>query len=95
MTQKVRFKNLEQFGFGPNVMRKTKICIKCNQIVGFPAKICPQCGEKMPKETLFDRYKRKHISCPDCDTVLAADSKFCPNCGKAVMKNAVSKPEND
>lgn len=33
------------------------------------ADICPECGERLPKETLFDRYKRKHKCCPDCDTV--------------------------
>ncbi len=25
MTQKTRFKNMEDFGYGPNVMRKTKV----------------------------------------------------------------------
>ena len=32
MTRDSRFRNLEQFGFGPNVMKKTKICAKCGQI---------------------------------------------------------------
>ena len=32
MTKEIHFRNLEQFGFGPNVMKKTKVCPKCGQI---------------------------------------------------------------
>ena len=86
MTQKVRFRNLERFGFGPNVMKKLRVCPRCGQMVKSRADICPDCGERLPKETLFDRYKRKHLSCPDCDTVLTADALYCPNCGSMVTK---------
>ena len=88
MTQKTRFKNMEDFGYGPNVMRKTKVCSKCGQVIKATASYCPDCGEQLPKETLFDRYKRQHACCPDCDTVLAADSLYCPNCGKPVLKKS-------
>ena len=37
MTQKVRYKNLEDFGYGPNVMRNTKVC-----------GICAEADEQMP-----------------------------------------------
>ena len=87
MTQKMRFRNLERFGFGPNVMKKTKICVRCGQIVKTRGCACPECGERLPGETLFDRYKRGHRSCPDCDTVLTADARYCPHCGKPVLKN--------
>ena len=86
MTQKVRFKNLEHFGFGPNVMKKLRVCPRCGQMVKSRAGTCPECGEKLPKETLFDRYKRKHLSCPNCDTVLTSDALYCPNCGSMVTK---------
>ena len=86
MTQKVRFRNLERFGFGPNVMKKLRVCQRCGQMVKSRADTCPDCGERLPKETLFDRYKRKHLSCPDCDTVLTADALYCPNCGRMVTK---------
>ena len=33
MTQKTRLKNLEDFGYGPNVMRNTKVCAKCGQVI--------------------------------------------------------------
>ena len=32
MTKEVYFRNLAQYGFGPNVMKKIKICPKCGQI---------------------------------------------------------------
>ena len=85
MTQKVRFKNLERFGFGPNAMKKLRVCPRCGQMVRSRADTCPNCGERMPNETLFDRYKRKHQSCPHCDTVLTDDTLYCPNCGKLVI----------
>lgn len=87
MTQKLRFKNLEKFGFGPNVMKKNKVCPRCARLVGARLSVCPDCNEKLSIETLFDRYKRWHLSCDVCDTVLAPDSRFCSNCGAAVKKN--------
>ena len=87
MTQKRRFRNLERFGFGPNVMKKIKVCVRCGRIVKTKGYVCPECGERLPRETLFDCYKRRHKICPDCDTVLTDDSKFCSNCGKPVFNN--------
>ena len=86
MTQKVRFKILENFGFGPNVMKKSKVCVRCGQLVKTRSAVCPECGEKLPRETLLKRNKKQHICCPDCDTVLTPDSKYCSNCGKNIQK---------
>ena len=94
MTQKVRFKNLERFGFGPNVMKKLRVCPRCGQTVKSRADTCPDCGERLPNETLFDRYKRKHLSCPDCDTVLAPGSLYCPNCGKQILPKAAGNEKS-
>ena len=88
MTQKIRFRNLERFGFGPNVMKKTKICVRCGRIVKTKGYVCPECGERLPRETLFDHYKRQHKCCPECDTVLAPGSLYCPNCGKQILRKA-------
>ena len=88
-TEKLRYKNLADFGFGPNVMKKNKVCAKCGQMVKGRARKCPACGDRMPAETLFDSYKKQHACCPGCDTVLAADSQYCPNCGKPVLKIAL------
>ena len=91
MTQKLRFKNLERFGFGPNVMKKNKVCHRCGRLVGARLANCPDCNEKLSSETLFDRYKRRHMCCSDCDTVLAPGSHYCPHCGKPVIKKAMGE----
>lgn len=92
-TEKLRYRNMEDFGFGPNVMKKTKVCARCGKMVGANDKTCPGCGEKLPGETLFDLYKHQHKCCPDCDTVLSADSQYCPNCGKQVLRKAAGYQE--
>ena len=93
-TEILRYRNMEDYGFGPNVMKKTKVCARCGKMVRANAKTCPDCGEKLPRETLFDRYKRQHKCCPDCDTVLTPDSLYCPNCGKQILRKAVGYQKN-
>ena len=83
------FKKLEKFGFGPNVMKKNKVCLRCGRLVGTRLLVCPDCNEKLSSETLFDRYKRRHLSCSRCDTILTPGSRYCPTCGKSVMAKAV------
>lgn len=85
MTQNMRFEHLEQFGFGPEVMKRTKICFRCAAVFDAAGTSCPDCGETL-SETLFDRYKRQHRCCPDCDTVLAPGSQYCPNCGRPLAR---------
>lgn len=85
--EKIRYRNMEDFGFGPNVMKKTKICAKCGRMAEANARTCPECGERLSGETLFDRYKRQHKCCPDCDTVLTEDAKYCPHCGIQIISN--------
>jgi len=82
MAREIRFRNLEQFGFGPNVMKKTKVCTKCGQIAKTGTILCRTCGAFLPRETLYDRYKRRHTCCIWCGTVLTDDAKYCPQCGK-------------
>jgi RNA polymerase subunit RPABC4/transcription elongation factor Spt4 len=88
---KVKYKNMAVFGFGPLVMKSTKICTYCGLMINAREKTCPECKIKLPRETLFDRCKRSHKSCESCDTVLAEDSNYCPNCGSPVSKGAYEK----
>ena len=88
MTKEIHFRNLEQFGYGPNVMKKTKVCPKCGQIAKKGSFFCRSCGSFLTRETLYDHYRRQHRCCPECDTVLAADSQYCPNCGKQILRKA-------
>ena len=89
MTQKLRFKNLEKFGFGPNVMKKNKVCPRCGRLAAARLRVCPDCDERLSSETLFDCYKRRHLCCADCDTVLTSESCYCSACGKPVMNHAL------
>ena len=84
-TEMLRYNQMEEYGYGPNVMRKNKVCNTCGRIASAKLHSCPACGDVLPSETLFDRYKRHHTCCADCDTVLAPGSLYCPNCGKAVL----------
>ena len=93
MTQKARFRELERYGFGPNVMKKNKVCARCGQAVNAEAADCPNCGEKLRGETLFDRYKQRHACCPACDTVLPRDARFCPHCGLALEPTAAGETQ--
>ena len=84
MTEKSKNLQLEQFGFGPNVMKKLKVCTNCGQIATARSIICTQCGTRLPFATLFDSYRRRHPCCPNCNTVLTAGSNYCPHCGQSV-----------
>ena len=81
-SESIRYEKMEHFGYGPNVMKKIKLCSRCGTIANVKVRICPDCGEQLTNETLYDNYKRQHASCPDCDTVLAPGSRYCPNCGR-------------
>ena len=92
MTQELRFKAMEEFGFGPNVMKNTKVCSQCGQAMKADTAYCSGCGAKLPAETLFDRYKQRHTCCPSCDTVLPSDAYFCPRCGVQLRQMAADSP---
>ena len=84
MTEKAKNLLLEQYGFGPNVMKKTKVCPHCGQLAKVRSMVCSRCGARLSSATLFDSYKRRHPACAHCGTILTADTKFCPQCGKTV-----------
>ena len=82
MTKGIHFRDLEQFGFGPNVMKKIKICPKCGQIAKKYSVFCHSCRAFLTGKTVYDDYRRKHRCCTGCGTVLTADARFCPHCGR-------------
>ena len=91
MTKEIYFRNLEQFGYGPNVMKKTKVCPKCGQIAKKGSFFCRSCGAFLTRETLYDHYRRQHRCCAGCGTVLAADARFCPHCGAKTRLDAAGE----
>lgn len=91
MTQKLRFEQLEQFGFGPRVMQKTRLCPWCSSLVTNGADTCPACGKQVSELTLLTWYEQQHIRCVHCATVLSPDAQYCPHCGRRVVPMAVGE----
>ena len=81
MTERSHSRDLEQFGFGPNVMKKIKICPQCGQIAKKYSVFCHSCRAFLKRETLYDRDRKQHKCCAGCGTVLTVDARFCPHCG--------------
>lgn len=81
----IRIESMEEFGFGPNEMKKYKVCTRCNSITSKDLDICPVCLNELPDYTIYEQYVKSHFSCPYCKTVLTNDSRFCPQCGKNLV----------
>lgn len=86
MTQKMKLQELERYGFGPNVMRRTKLCPSCGRLATGDSNSCPVCGKHLPALTLLDWYEQQHSSCAFCRTVISSDTKYCPQCGRRIQR---------
>ena len=81
---RTRAEGMRRYGFGPDAMRKTKVCNQCGAANDAYLHHCEECGTKLPRDTLFDLYKRSHPYCRLCDTVAADSARYCPNCGSEI-----------
>lgn len=79
--ESLRRSAMKQYGFGTDVMKKTKVCTYCGAKLSADAKTCTECGGEATDRTLFDVYKEHHTCCAYCDTVLAENARYCPQCG--------------
>ena len=52
----LRKANMKRFGFGPEVMKQTKVCPACGATADADESECFRCGADLPGETLFDLY---------------------------------------
>lgn len=86
MTVKAKWEQLERYGFGPNVMKRTRVCPSCGRMVTNTCSSCPDCGMRLMKKTLWDRYRERHMCCDRCGTVLAVDSRYCPPLRKSTLR---------
>lgn len=84
-----RLATMREFGFGPDVMKKNKVCQVCGCSCDTQETHCKDCGANLPCETLFDLYKAWHLYCPACDTVVASTATFCPECGKLLRPRRI------
>ena len=82
----LRKANMKRFGFGPEVMKQTKVCPVCGATADADEQECFHCGAELPCETLFDLYKSQHQYCAQCGTVVADHSVFCPECGMKLRR---------
>ena len=73
--------NREHWGFGPEAMKKIRICPSCHAAAPAENTLCPVCGAKLPDETLFQQYRRRHDACCRCGTILTPGMLYCPQCG--------------
>ena len=84
----VRSAAMKQLGFGPEVMKQTKVCPICGTTADADELECFRCGADLPRETLFDLYKSRHQYCTHCGTVVASTSAYCPECGARLKRQA-------
>ena len=82
-----RHKNMLRYGFGPEVMKQIKVCGTCGKLNDAWERKCRECGARLPRNTLFDRYREMHKCCPVCKTVISEAAGYCPICGKKQPKS--------
>lgn len=92
MTRRLKYEGLARLGFGPEVMKKTRVCPVCGTLTTGSGKACPCCGEALPALTLLAWYERRHPCCSHCGTVLSRDCRYCPQCGKRVSVSKEQTP---
>ena len=89
----VRSTAMKQLGFGPEVMKQTKVCPICGTTADADELECFRCGADLPRETLFDLYKKNHLFCTYCETVPPDSARFCPRCGRPLHKKQPKMPD--
>lgn len=81
----------------------SKVCPKCERIVGDGVDICPLCGTRISQGTENDNVQRNDgedtglnenlFLCPDCGKPVSKLAFSCPNCGRPLRDNPVPKQE--
>jgi len=80
-SETIRHQSMLQYGFGPEVMKRLKICAQCGVPADLTRHFCRECGSPLPEETLFDLYRLRHRHCEGCGWVPPREGKYCPRCG--------------
>lgn len=86
MTDIIREKTREYFGFGIKRMKGIKVCEVCGTAVSADKWFCTNCHAKLPHKTLYDVYKSNHRVCQKCKTILSENAEYCPQCGEKQAK---------
>ena len=72
---------LLEYGFGPETMRRRKICQECGRANRAQETHCADCGAALPEKTLYDFYCSRHRCCPTCGEPVTSVAIYCPECG--------------
>ena len=85
MLVNARAENMLRNGFGPQIMKRWKVCPVCGLMGSADQLACHECGKTLPNETLFDLYKGHHNFCTICETVVQSNNRYCPLCGARIL----------
>ena len=81
-----KLRNMEEHGFGPNIMKSIKVCKECGTVASSKNTVCPKCGTELPNESVYHEYVKMHSYCCECDTVVPHNAHYCPQCGGKLEK---------
>ncbi|MCQ2485322.1 MAG: zinc ribbon domain-containing protein [Clostridia bacterium] len=72
------FANLQRSmeNYATEMSKNVKVCPKCETATTSDKTFCPNCGEKLPEETLAEG-----AVCPSCGKQNTIGTKFCQDCG--------------
>ena len=84
---------LLEYGFGPETMKRRKICPECGRANGAQDTHCTDCGAALPSRTLYDFYLSRHRCCPGCGVAVTSIAEYCPECGARLPKAGVTQRE--
>ncbi len=82
---------LLEYGFGPEVMRRRKVCTECGRANRVQDTHCTDCGAVLPEKTLYDFYRSRHRCCPGCGVAVTDVAVYCPECGTQLPKSGTAR----
>ena len=82
---------LLEYGFGPETLRRRKICLGCGRANSADRTDCADCGARLPEMTLYDLYRSRHRCCPGCGVAVTDVARYCPECGTRLPKAGVTR----
>ena len=90
------FANLERAAqsYATKMSENIKICPDCNKVTDAGKTFCPDCGCKLPEQTVA-----QGVVCPNCNKQNSVGTKFCEDCGTklpaAIQEEESAKAKDD
>ena len=82
---------LLEFGFGPETLRRRKICPSCGRANSADRTDCADCGAVLSSKTLYDFYLSRHRCCPGYGVAVTDYAVYCPECGARLPKRVARR----